>query len=162
MRGVFVTGTDTGVGKTFVACTLARGLREAGIDVGVMKPVETGVPEAGPEDARALRAAAGVDDPLELVCPLQYRLPAAPEAAARAESRVASLDPILNAFERLARRHAFMLVEGAGGLLVPFDGRNSCGRRLISIIPSTLRSLLLAVGLASSSLATSRPGRSLP
>ncbi|MEZ4290199.1 MAG: dethiobiotin synthase [Myxococcota bacterium] len=125
MRGVFVTGTDTGVGKTFVACTLARGLREAGIDVGVMKPVETGVPEAGPEDARALRAAAGVDDPLELVCPLQYRLPAAPEAAAHAESRVASLDPILNAFERLARRHAFMLVEGAGGLLVPFDGRTT-------------------------------------
>jgi len=120
MRGVFITGTDTGVGKTFVACALARGLREAGVDVGVMKPVETGVPTEGPEDARALRAAAGVEDPIERICPLRFALPAAPEAAARAEGREASLEPIELAFRELATEHAFMLVEGAGGLLVPF------------------------------------------
>jgi dethiobiotin synthetase len=123
MRGVFVTGTDTGVGKTVVTCALARGLRGAGIDVGVMKPVETGVPATGPEDALALRAAAGVDDPIELVCPLRFSLPAAPLVAARAEGREASMAPIREAFVALAARHALMLVEGAGGLLVPFDER---------------------------------------
>lgn len=122
MRGLFVTGTDTGVGKTFVTTALARGLRAAGIDVGVMKPIETGVPPDGPEDARALRRAAAVDDPLELVCPVRFALPASPEAAARAESRTVPLAAIRDAYATLAGRHAFMLVEGAGGLLVPIDG----------------------------------------
>ena len=121
MRGLFITGTDTGVGKTFVSCALARGLRAAGVDVGVMKPIETGVPAEGPEDARALRLAAGVDDPLDLICPVRFPLPASPEAAARAEGQTVSLAPIHDAFDSLARRHRFMLVEGAGGLLVPID-----------------------------------------
>ena len=121
MRGLFVTGTDTNVGKTLVACALARGLRAAGIDVGVMKPVETGVPESGPLDGRALRIAAGVDDPIEEICPQRFALPAAPEVAAHAEGRTVSLAAIRAAWKRLARRHAFMLVEGAGGLLVPLD-----------------------------------------
>jgi dethiobiotin synthetase len=125
MTGLFITGTDTGVGKTLVACALARGLREAGIDVGVMKPVETGVPIAGPADAKALVRAAGVSDPLELVCPLQFELPAAPEAAARCEGRRADLDSVLAAFETLSSRHEFLIVEGAGGILVPFDEKTT-------------------------------------
>ena len=125
MAGLFVTGTDTGVGKTLVSCALARGLRGAGIDVGVMKPVETGVPAAGPEDARALITAAGVDDPVELVCPLRFALPAAPEASALAENRRAELDPIQRAWKTLSTRHEFVLVEGAGGLLVPFDAQTN-------------------------------------
>ena len=118
-RGLFITGTDTDVGKTFVACALARGLREAGIDVGVMKPAETGVPPEGPLDVRALIAAAGVSDAIEEVCPYRFDVPAAPLASARAEAR--SVDPAVigKAYETLAARHAFMLVEGAGGLLVP-------------------------------------------
>lgn len=121
MRGLFVTGTDTGVGKTFVGCAIVRGLRAAGIGVGVMKPVETGVPSAGPEDARALRLAAGVDDPLEAICPQQFALPAAPSVAARAEGRRVSRPAIHAAWTTLRARHDFMLVEGAGGLLVPLD-----------------------------------------
>ncbi|MBK7949677.1 MAG: dethiobiotin synthase [Deltaproteobacteria bacterium] len=121
MRGLFVTGTDTNVGKTLVACALARGLRSAGIDVGVMKPAETGVPASGPTDAQALRHAAGVEDPIELICPERFALPASPEVAARAENRAVSLVAIRAAWKRLAQRHAFMLVEGAGGLLVPID-----------------------------------------
>ena len=124
MRGLFITGTDTGVGKTFVSCALARGLRAAGVDVGVMKPIETGVPAEGPEDARALRLAAGAEDPLDLICPVRFSLPASPEAAARAEQRTASIEAVREAFASLARRHPFMLVEGAGGLLVPIDAHS--------------------------------------
>ena len=132
MKGLFITGTDTGVGKTVVTCALARGLRAAGIDVGVMKPVETGVPASGPEDAQALMHAAGVGvgvgDELDLVCPIQYAMPAAPEAAAAAEgaeSSVSSIDRIHRAFSTLSERHAFTLVEGAGGILVPFDEKTT-------------------------------------
>ena len=63
-RGFFVTGTDTGVGKTVVACALVRGLRARGLDAGAMKPIETGVGSGGPADALALRAAAGGGDRL--------------------------------------------------------------------------------------------------
>lgn len=118
-RGFFVSGTDTGVGKTVVACALVRALREAGHDVGVMKPAETGVGPDGPLDALALREAAGVDDPLDEICPLQLPLPAAPSVAA-ADAGV-RMDParIRKAFDGLAGRHEQMVVEGAGGLLVP-------------------------------------------
>jgi len=129
MPGLFITGTDTGVGKTVVSCALARGLRIAGVDVGVMKPVETGVPTSGPEDALALRSAAGVEDDLELVCPIQYAIPAAPEASAIAERERGGdevpISEITKAFAQLSSRHDFMLVEGAGGLLVPFDAKTT-------------------------------------
>ena len=123
--GVFITGTDTGVGKTVVSCALARGLRTAAIDVGVMKPAETGVLEAGPLDALALIEAAGVKDELELVCPIQFVMPAAPQASALAEDRVVSIDHIQQSFTELQSRHEFMLVEGAGGLLVPLDEKTT-------------------------------------
>lgn len=114
-----MTGTDTGVGKTLVACALVRALRGRGLDVGVMKPVETGVPPEGPSDARALRAAAAVQDPLAEICPVQLALPAAPNVAAAHAGRSIELPGILEAFGRLAGRHATLVVEGAGGLLVP-------------------------------------------
>ena len=118
-RGLFVTGTDTGVGKTVVACALARALRARGIDVGVMKPIETGVGSEGPLDAIALRAAAGECDPLADVCPQAFALAAAPEVAARAQGRAVDLAAIDAAFARLRARREFLVVEGAGGLLVP-------------------------------------------
>jgi dethiobiotin synthetase len=118
-RGFFVTGTDTGVGKTVVACALVRGLRARGLDVGAMKPVETGVGPAGAEDALALRAAAGGGDALDDVCPQRFALAAAPSVAAAAEGRAVEMWAIRRAFERLAARHDWVVVEGAGGLLVP-------------------------------------------
>jgi len=118
-RGLFVTGTDTGVGKTLVACALAAALRARGIDVGAMKPVETGVGPEGPSDAQALSAAARASDPLDAVCPQRFALPAAPSvAAAEAGCRV-DLGAIRRAFDALTRRHEWLVVEGAGGLLVP-------------------------------------------
>ena len=114
--GCFVTGTDTGVGKTVVACALLRALRARGIDAGGLKPVETGVGDAGPLDAIALRDAAGGSDPLELVCPQRFALPAAPTVAAEAEGTKVDLTALDAAFEALSARHEFLVVEGAGGL----------------------------------------------
>lgn len=119
MRGVFVTGTDTGVGKTVVSCALIRGLRQRGVDVGAMKPIETGVGAEGPLDAIALRSAAGDADPLEDVCPQRFAMPAAPTVAAQAEGRRVDLGAIDAAYARLRARHDYLVVEGAGGLLVP-------------------------------------------
>jgi dethiobiotin synthetase len=118
-RGWFVTGTDTGVGKTVVACGLARALRRRGLDVGVMKPVETGVGPEGPADGRALREAAGVGDALAEIVPERFALPAAPTVAAAREGRRVDLAAVDAAFAALAARHALLVVEGAGGLLAP-------------------------------------------
>lgn len=122
-RGIFITGTDTGVGKTVVAAGLAAALRADGVDVGVMKPAETGCAE-GPDGLRALDAellarAAGVTDPPELVCPVRLREPLAPSVAAEAEATRVDLGAIRSAFNHLAERHPLVLVEGAGGIGVP-------------------------------------------
>ena len=114
-----MTGTDTGVGKTVVACALVRALRGRGIDAGAMKPIETGVGADGPRDALALRAAGGDTDPLDDVCPQRFALPAAPSVAAARERRALDLGALLEAFGRLRARHELLVVEGAGGLLVP-------------------------------------------
>jgi dethiobiotin synthetase len=121
--GIFVTGTDTGVGKTVVSCGLIAAFRKAGLKVGAMKPIETGVGQDGPRDAIALRAAAGLADPLETICPQQFALPAAPNVAARAENREVDLAAIDAAYERVTKGRDLTIVEGAGGLLVPIrDG----------------------------------------
>ena len=124
-RGFFVTGTDTGVGKTVVACALIRQLAARGIDVGAMKPIETGVGDEGPLDALALQAAAGGVDPLDDVCPQRFSLPAAPSVAASAEGRQVEVWAIRRAYERLSTRHDCVVVEGAGGLLVPASEEHS-------------------------------------
>jgi len=123
--GCFVTGTDTGVGKTVVSRALLRGLRARGVEVAAMKPIETGVGPDGPLDALALAEAAGGRDPLEDVCPLRFALPAAPTVAAAAEGRAIDLEIVDRAFARLSRRCEFVVVEGAGGLLVPAAERAS-------------------------------------
>lgn len=117
--GLFVTGTDTGVGKTIVACAIAERLQAQGVDVGVMKPIETGVGFQGPLDAIALVESAHTDDPLDLVCPVRLALPAAPDVAAQAEGRRVELAAVRHAFAALRARHDVLIVEGAGGLLVP-------------------------------------------
>jgi len=117
--GCFVSGSDTGAGKTVVGCAIARALRARGVDVGVLKPIETGVGEAGPLDAIALREAAGSRETIDAICPQQFALAAAPTAAAAHEGRAVDLGAIDRAFAGCAERHDFVLVEGAGGLLVP-------------------------------------------
>ena len=120
MRGLFVTGTDTGVGKTAITGALARALRERGLSVGVAKPVQSGALADDPSgDAMLLREAADVDDPPDEICPYAFRAPLAPLVAARLEGRVVEPAIVLDALGALATRHDLLLVEGAGGLLVP-------------------------------------------
>jgi dethiobiotin synthetase len=119
MRGLFVTGTDTGVGKTEVCCALLALARLAGRDVGVMKPAESGVGPGEPSDSERLREAAGVSDEPALVCPHRFAAPLAPAVAARLAGVEIRLEAILQAAATLAARHRALLVEGAGGLLVP-------------------------------------------
>jgi len=119
VRALFVTGTDTGCGKTAVACALARAARADGLRVRVIKPIETGCENGRPADALALAAAAGDDAPLERLCPVRFALPAAPEVAAAAEGRAIELAPIADAFALAAKDADLVIAEGAGGLLVP-------------------------------------------
>src|SRR5262249_45838018 len=118
VSALLVTGTDTGVGKTFVACALAGALRARGLRVAVLKPVETGV--AGvPDDALRLRAAAGDPAPLDDVCPYRLRAPLAPAVAARLEGTPLDVGRLAALIPRRAAAADVLLVEGAGGLLVP-------------------------------------------
>lgn len=119
IAGVFITGTDTAVGKTLVTAALAWSLQELGLDVGVMKPVETGVVKGRPSDADRLRVAAQVPDSLDLVRPYAFRLPVAPLDAARAERRTIKITAIMQAYRALQAQHDLLLVEGAGGVHVP-------------------------------------------
>ncbi len=121
MSAVFVTGTDTGCGKTAVASALARSIRDAGRRVRVLKPIETGCANGVPEDARALALAAEDDAELDRLCPYRLALPAAPEIAARDEGVPLGLGPIDAALARARADADLVIVEGAGGLLVPIS-----------------------------------------
>jgi dethiobiotin synthetase len=124
-RGIFITGTDTGVGKTYVACGIASALRTRGVNVGVMKPAETGCRMRDgrlvPSDSHKLMKAAGVKDPLSLVNPYRFRKPLAPAVAAELEGKRISIERLLKAYAAMSDRHEHMIVEGAGGIMVPLS-----------------------------------------
>ena len=127
MQGYFITGTDTNVGKTVVTACLATLFKSRGEDVGVMKPLETGVdPECSSSansDAKFLIEVSGVQDALEEVCPYRLKTPASPYQAARLEGKELDPDKILQRFRALQSKHSMMLVEGVGGLMVPITQR---------------------------------------
>jgi dethiobiotin synthetase len=119
IRGLFVTGTDTGVGKTTVAAGLARYARRVGRRPVPFKPAETGcTPDA--LDARFLWQAAGGPVDERDVCLYPFALPAAPAQAAQAKGARLSLEAVVAAATALAARGDLLIVEGAGGLLVPY------------------------------------------
>lgn len=130
-RAYFITGTDTSVGKTFVAAGVASALREMGLSVGVMKPVETGCPSAGardrlaPRDALTLKNACASADGLDEINPYRFSAPLAPSIASRMQGKRISLSVIKKAFSIIRSRHDITLVEGAGGLLTPVTGEKT-------------------------------------
>ena len=123
MKSIFVTGTDTGVGKTGVSCGLAAYLSlRKGCDVGVMKPFESGNEASGQEmagDAWALKAASGSPDDIRDINPYHFKAPLAPQAAAMLEKADIDIARVTSAYKKLCDRHDVVIIEGAGGILVP-------------------------------------------
>jgi dethiobiotin synthetase len=124
-KGFFVTGTDTGVGKTLVAVALIRALVERGVRTAAMKPVAAGVVESaeGPrnDDALELLAASNVSACYADVNPWLLSLPASPHLAARHDGVSIGVDKIVTAYHRLAASSEVVVVEGAGGWLAPIS-----------------------------------------
>ena len=129
MRGVFVTGTDTGIGKTHASCAIIAALRGRGLRVFPFKPVAAGAVEIGGrwlnEDTQALLGAAGLDEgDAARVTPVLLREPMAPHIAAAREGVAIDLRAVHAAFLRGAAGSDFAVVEGVGGFRVPLDDRH--------------------------------------
>ena len=121
--GLFITGTDTGVGKTYVAALVVRALAAQGRRVGVYKPVASGCRREGDrlvsEDALSLWQAAGRPGELEQVCPQRFAAPLAPHLAARAEGARVDPEQLRRGLDYWLDRSDIVLVEGVGGLMSP-------------------------------------------
>lgn len=146
-RGVFIAGTDTGVGKTLVACALLRGLADLGLQAAGMKPVAAGARlRRGVrynEDVEQLRAAASVDVPRQVMNPYCFTPPIAPHLAACEAGQTIRMSVIARHYAQIAARCDLVVVEGVGGLLVPLGARLNAAE-----IPQKLDlPLLLVVGL---------------
>jgi len=124
-KGVFVTGCDTGVGKTVIAGAIAASMKAHGLDVGVMKPVASGAKEIEnklvSEDAVYLKKIIDSTDDDAFVNPILFKPPIAPTIAASKVGIPIDINKILKAYEALTNRHDFVVVEGVGGLMVPID-----------------------------------------
>ncbi len=134
-KGFFVTGTDTGVGKTIITAALVKAAQLLGFKACGMKPIETGCVKSAvssqkseirndndsliPRDGIFLRATGGVDEPLNLITPVRFENPLAPMPASEIEGREVDIEGIRNAYSELSERYTAIIVEGIGGILVP-------------------------------------------
>jgi dethiobiotin synthetase len=114
-KGIFITGVDTGVGKTVVTAGLAKVLQHTGYNVGVMKPVATG----GTYDIEFVKKVLDISVSEDIIMPYCFSTPAAPVVAAEMENKDIIIDKILTAYEQLVKIYDIVLVEGIGGVLVP-------------------------------------------
>ncbi|WP_053375565.1 dethiobiotin synthase [Paenibacillus sp. FJAT-27812] len=120
IRGCFVTGTDTGVGKTIVTAALAAALRAQGLKIGVWKPVQSGaVLGSGDTDAEILLRCTGMDEHAEAVAPFSFETPLTPLLAAKEAGLDLTLHELIAAGAPLVERYDSLLIEGAGGAAVP-------------------------------------------
>jgi dethiobiotin synthetase len=141
---LFVTGSGTDVGKTFISALLVRALRARGVDVAVRKPVITGFDPANVDEsdtARLLRACDHEPSPVlvDVVSPLRFTAPLSPDMAARREARAVSFDDVVRA--SIDARAALTVTEGVGGVMVPLDDTHT----VLDWI-TTLRAPTLLVG----------------
>lgn len=134
-RGFFITGTDTGVGKTVVAGALLLAFRSFGIKVCGMKPIETGCLKSKfkvqspkskvekeiliPADGMFLKSIGNMDDSIDVITPIRFEKPLAPFPASEIKGTTVDIEKIKKAFEALLNKYDMVLVEGIGGLLVP-------------------------------------------
>lgn len=122
MKSYFVTGTDTGVGKTEITAALASCLKKRGIDVGVMKPIASGMPQKTgfkSPDVSLLHDYSGVTDSEEMINPVFLPLPASPYDVTKILNLSVDMPLIFQKFRKLAKMHQMLLVEGIGGIMTP-------------------------------------------
>jgi dethiobiotin synthetase len=127
--GLFVTGTDTGVGKTVVAGAIADWFRRKGARVAVLKPVATGCVKRREglvsEDAEFLAVCAEARHPLDLICPVRYVEPLAPAIAAERAGEPMDWEAVQRSIDLMTPESDVMIVEGVGGLMVPLDPKHT-------------------------------------
>ncbi|HZH60421.1 MAG TPA: dethiobiotin synthase [Metabacillus sp.] len=120
MKGFFVTGTDTGVGKTFITSGIAAVLKEKQMDIGVYKPLLSGISREHPEsDTSLLLEASQSSLTYKDITPFEFKEPLAPYVAGKLEGKSIYLKDVLNHWDGIKERHQYFLVEGAGGISVP-------------------------------------------
>src|SRR5438067_6911965 len=147
--GLFVVGTDTAVGKTFVAARIAAALRRAGVKVGVYKPAASGCRRVGralvSDDAVALWEAAGRPGELKAVCPQRFAAPLAPHLAAKAERKQIDSKLLRRGLDYWRRRSEIVIIEGAGGLMSPIGEQDyvadlaaDFGFPLVVVVPNRI------------------------
>jgi len=152
-RGLFITATDTGVGKTVISAALLFTFKALGLRIGAMKPIETGCPRDArgsfvPDDGLFLRQVAGMDDDIGIVTPCAYESPLSPYDAAEVEGRPVDRHAIFKAYGLLREKYDLLVVEGAGGIHVPIgsgyfmcDLARDMGLPLIVVARPTLGTL---------------------
>ena len=134
MKSLFVTGTDTDVGKTCVSASIVKNLRDMGIDVGVMKPFASGYKKNSsslPQDVEILMKYSDSHDPTDLINPYFFEIPTSPYDASKILGQKISLQKITDAYDKLLLSHDLVIVEGIGGLMTPIT-RNYFVSNLIS------------------------------
>lgn len=151
MKSYFVTGTDTGVGKTTITAALAASLRKHGIDVGVMKPIASGIAQKTgfkSSDVALLCEAAKVNDTEETINPVFLPVPTSPYDATKILSLETDMKIIFEKFQHLLKAHQMLLVEGIGGIMTPItknffvaDLIKKMGLETIIVTRSTLGTL---------------------
>ena len=122
MKSLFVTGTDTDIGKTCISAGIALALKKSGVNVGVMKPFMCGTKQKTDfsyDDVTILTNAANVIDPRELINPFFFPIPASPYTAAKNLGTEINIKQVLDSYEKLSEVHDVMLVEGIGGIMTP-------------------------------------------
>jgi dethiobiotin synthetase len=154
--GLFVVGTDTGVGKTYVAGRIAAALVRDGVKVGVYKPAASGCRRVGrglvSDDAMALWEAAGRPGELEAVCPQRFKAALAPHLAAKVERKTVDRRLLRRGLEYWRRRSEIVIVEGAGGLMSPIseqdyvaDLAEEFGFPLVVVVPNRIGAINAAL-----------------
>ena len=124
MKSLFVTGTDTDVGKTCVVAGIVKSLRDMDVDVAVMKPFASGYKEnidSVSNDVEILMKYSGSSDPVNLVNPYYFEIPSSPYDASKTLNIEIDITKVIDAFEKLASSHEIVIVEGIGGIMTPIS-----------------------------------------
>ncbi|MCL6605320.1 MAG: dethiobiotin synthase [Paenibacillus sp.] len=122
IRGLFVTGTDTGVGKTVITAAITAMLRAEGLNAGVWKPIQSGaLLGSGLTDAERLLKSTGINEPPEAVAPFTFEAPLTPMLAAKQADVTLTLKELIAAGIPLTKRYEALFIEGAGGVAVPLN-----------------------------------------